>query len=158
MFDWLNFLNRHGISYVDTGRNVRRNNISMPCVLCGDDPSENLGISLVGKGWSCWRNKNHKGIHPHRLIIALLGCSFQQAAAIVASESVGFTTTDESFSNDCLARLGVKTEYHSPIANLEFLEEFKPLHKSSLGRRYAYPYLKQQRKYKCDGAKCGLAI
>lgn len=150
MFDWEGFLNRNAIAYVSTGRNVRRNNISMPCPLCGDDPSENLGISLVGKGWSCWRNRNHKGIHPQPLIMVLLGCSRNQADAIVAAESTGFVTSDATFADDCFSRLGIKHEPRRLTVALELLPEFKPLHESSLAHHYAYPYLKNKRKYQYD--------
>ncbi len=152
-FDWLAFLDRYGIDYITSGRNVRRNNVSLPCPLCGDDPSENLGISLVGKGWACWRKKDHKGRDPHRLIMALIGCSYALADEIVQANTGGFVTTDESFAMDMAARLGVRTPYKPRIAisgKLELLPEMQPLTESALARQYAYPYLKEDRLYKYD--------
>lgn len=87
MFDWPRFLSDHGIEYVTEGANVARNNIGIRCPFCGDDPSHHMGISLSGRGWSCWRREGHRGKHPAKLIAALLGCGFARARAYVEADS-----------------------------------------------------------------------
>jgi hypothetical protein len=84
MFDWTGFLDSRRIPYVTSGPNVSKGNIAIHCPFCGAaDTSQHLSISLEGKGWSCWRKRGeHRGKSPVRLIAALLGCSFAQAADI----------------------------------------------------------------------------
>lgn len=88
-FDWLHFLDQYHIDYVTEGPNVAKNNINTRCPFCEDDPSHHMGISLEGKGWSCWRTKSnpegHRGKNPARLVHALLGCSYERAKEITGS-------------------------------------------------------------------------
>lgn len=83
-FDWIGFLERHGIEYVIVGPNVQKNNVNIHCPWCGaGDPSHHLGISLVGPWWGCWRNPEHRGKSAARLVQALLGCSLSEAHSLV---------------------------------------------------------------------------
>lgn len=81
-FDWITFLDQYGIDYVTKGPNVKKGNVSIACPWCVDDPSYHLGIDLSGKGWGCWRNSEHRGRSPVRLVHTLLGCSFDEARRI----------------------------------------------------------------------------
>lgn len=82
-FDWLSFVRSRNIHYVTSGPNVARDHIAIRCPFCGaDDPSEHMGLSLKGEGWACWRRKDHRGRNPTRLIVALIGCSYETAATI----------------------------------------------------------------------------
>ena len=84
MFSWVNFLEDHRIRYVTVGPNVARGNVAIKCPFCGDDdPSEHLGLSKTKTFWGCWRNRSHRGSRPHRLIMQLLGCSYEVADGIV---------------------------------------------------------------------------
>lgn len=86
-FDWVAFLQRYGIEYVTTGPNASRDHVNVRCPFCGSsDPTQHLGISLTGRGWSCWRNSAHKGRSRAKLIQALLGCSNAEAQRIAGAE------------------------------------------------------------------------
>jgi len=82
MFNWQRFLEEHRLGYVTHGHNVAPGNIAIPCPFCRDDPSEHMGLSLSNGYWGCWRNEDHRGRSPVRLIQALLKCSRLQAEII----------------------------------------------------------------------------
>src|SRR6516162_5304184 len=84
MFSWEHFLDSRGIPYQTSGRNVARGNIVLHCPFCGSaDESFHMEISVTGKGWRCFRRPGeHKGRNPTRLVQAILGCSFHNAALI----------------------------------------------------------------------------
>lgn len=89
MFDFESFFRREGIPFITEGRNVASGNINIHCPLCGDqDPSEHLGIHLKTGSWGCWRNSDHRGKSPVRLIRALLGCSWEQAEVVAADDDI----------------------------------------------------------------------
>jgi hypothetical protein len=85
--NWVEFLTDHNIEYVSRGPNTRRGEVSVACPMCGDDPSQHLGVSLTSENWGCLRNMQHRGHAPHTLIAALLGCSTRQARLLVAQYS-----------------------------------------------------------------------
>lgn len=81
--DWLNFFQQNNINYRTSGSNVSSGSAVIHCVWCGQaDESEHLSVSLEGKGFQCWRNRQHAGRNPAKLIQALLNCSWEQAAEI----------------------------------------------------------------------------
>jgi hypothetical protein len=95
-FDWEAFLRARRIEYVTAGHS--KGNIGIKCVFCGDaDHGFHLGIHLQGKGWFCWRNRSHRGVRPHRLIQALIGCSYFEAQRIVGDGPNVSMLSDESF-------------------------------------------------------------
>jgi hypothetical protein len=96
-FDWPNFLTQHNIPYITTGK-VGRDDIGCQCPFCGNaDSGYNMSISLLDRGWYCWRQPDgHRGKTPHRLIQALLGCSFLDAESIVKS-GASFLPNDADF-------------------------------------------------------------
>ena len=87
VFNWANFFDRRGITWTDTGPNVAKGHINIACPFCGDDPSEHMGVELSSGAWGCWRNSDHRGRSPFRLIQALLGCSYVEARGIVDAGS-----------------------------------------------------------------------
>lgn len=100
--DWITLFDTHQIPYVTRGPNTKRGEISIKCPWCGDDdPSEHMGISLTKKVWGCYRNAAHRGKHPARLIVAVLGCSFGQAKAVVAQ----YDRPDPSTFDDIMSTL-----------------------------------------------------
>lgn len=85
-FDWPAFLRSHRIPYRDTGANTSRDNMVVHCPFCGSqDQSEHMSINLSGKGWRCFRNSDHKGKNPARLVAALAGISLERANAMVGN-------------------------------------------------------------------------
>lgn len=87
-FAWQQFLDRNGIAYRTSGRNVASGHVAVKCPWCGAaDPSEHMGISLRGEGWGCLRDKAHRGKRPARLIRALLNCSWDEALRQAGDET-----------------------------------------------------------------------
>lgn len=81
--NWLRILNGAGIEYVERGPNVKRGEVNIKCPFCGQaDPSHHMGLNLTTGWWACWRNQNHRGKSPLRLLVKLLRCSFQRACEL----------------------------------------------------------------------------
>lgn len=126
-FEWLTFLEQRGIEYSTRGPNVSRGYITISCPFCPDgDPSRHMSLSLNRGSWKCWRNQmDHRGARPHRLIQALIQCSYEEARAIVGDD--GFVLgTAESFQDqvsECLLGPRKRNETR-PI--LDFLPEMRP--------------------------------
>jgi hypothetical protein len=148
MFDWLTFFNKYNIDYTRKGHTT--NNVGINCPFCNDSKDKQyLGVSLTGKGWSCWKfQKAHGGVSPYRLIIALIGCSYTEAVKIVQDdERVVHKTTEDRFLSDFHRLLGVNkpsVPVYEPPTSLGFLNEFKPLDATSMSRRLVYPYLNRR--------------
>jgi hypothetical protein len=139
-FDWIGFLNRYQLPWVDKGRNVSSGNVAVPCPYCGaDDPSQHMTIALDGSGWRCWRNYEHRGKAPRRLVQALLRCSADEAAAIVGSR-VPELQLDEVFVAETLAAMNGRRDEPEPERALAFMPEMKPLRPLGMGR-YFFDYL-----------------
>lgn len=95
--DWQRFLEENNIHFVTRGPNTKRGEVSVQCPMCGeDDPSEHLGINLQTGNWGCHRDASHRGKSSRTLIKALLGCSSQQAYAVVRQYSHSDPDTLES--------------------------------------------------------------
>lgn len=129
-FDWLGFFARHRVPYVTAGPNVSRGNAAVHCPFCGRaDPSEHMSVNLDGRGWACWRNPQHRGKSPVRLVAALLNVPLEQAADIVGVRVVN----TEHFLDK------VKRAYAADPEDdqeLKMPAEFRPLDDSLLARPY----------------------
>lgn len=133
-FNWKRFLDNRHIEYVTKGSSVARGNVAIHCPFCGDaDQSFHLGISLVGKGWGCWRSTAHRGRRPHRLIQALTGCSYMEAAAIAGDADVMGSASDfDAMLTDLKgARGGVAAK-----GGLSYPKEIRPLLDRGMGRMF----------------------
>ena len=82
-FDPVSFLKRNHIPFVTSGPNVKSGDINISCPFCVTDPSHHMGIRIRDGAWACWRSKRHRGLKPHRLIMALLRCSYADADAML---------------------------------------------------------------------------
>jgi hypothetical protein len=136
MFDWPTFLTQHNIPYTTIG--VARNDIECQCPLCGSaDSGHNMSISLIGKGWYCWRQPDsHRGRAPHRLIQALIGCSYLDAEAIVQNPTA-FLPNDGDFIDRLHALFApapaAKPQYRNP---LKIPAEFREIEDIGKGRMF----------------------
>jgi hypothetical protein len=66
-----------------------------------------MGINLHNGFWCCWRDQRaHSGRRPHRLVMALLGCSYERAIALIG-ESAPVGEIDGA-----LRQLGVISRQH----------------------------------------------
>lgn len=121
MFDWVKFLNEHGVEF----RREGGLNVSVWCPLCGEaDRSKHLAISLRGRGWRCFRNENHRGRSHARLIQLLLRCTWEQAQRYAGIEPPPSAPDEDVFST-LSGMLGVPGA--APSRRLMFPPEFKPL-------------------------------
>ena len=129
-FNWVSFLQTHNISYVDSGANVSRDDVAVRCPFCGSaDPSHHMTINVNGRGWYCWRNRDHRGRKASRLIQALIGCSREQASQIAGE----LTYVPEDLVSSVNALLSPKKEDRPDLVELP---EFKKLSNSPVARPY----------------------
>ncbi len=86
----LEFCSQYGVSYVERGPNVARDNIAVNCPFCrmehNPDPSYHMGISRTGDAYGCWRDPRHRGRKMWRLVAALIGCSAGEARRIAGED------------------------------------------------------------------------
>ncbi len=132
VFDWETFLRNRKIEFVTAGHT--RGNVGVACPFCGDaDQGHHLGINLKGRGWYCWRNRAHRGIKPHRLIQALLRCSYFEVQRIVGDGASPLLAADESFGSHIRSKLS--GEFQQPRAReaIRFPREIHRLHNCSEG-------------------------
>lgn len=86
--DWPRVLSARGVEYVERGPNVKRGHINVKCPFCGQaDPSHHLGINLENGYWGCWRNSEHRGKSPVRLLVALLRLPVYEVRALLGYSS-----------------------------------------------------------------------
>lgn len=131
-FDWITFLKAHNITFVDKGKSTTQGNIAIQCPWCGDnDPSQHLGIHLQRGFFNCWRNPNHRGRTPQRLIMRLLGCDLNQANDIL-SGGLGLN----EFDSLAQAFKGEKPTPLSHNTTLTLPELFKPIEDRGRGRAF----------------------
>jgi len=129
-FDWLQFLEQHGITY----RQVSRAEVTVTCPFCGhDDPSQHMNINLEGRGWHCWRNDRHGGRDPTRLVAALLHCTMQAAAQLTRSNSFLPTNFLERIQTAMQPRPAP-----SPQLTLKLPSEFRELDHGVMARPYVH--------------------
>jgi hypothetical protein len=82
------FLTKHGIEFITSGANVAAGNVNVRCPFCGRaDPSYHMGIVMNWSGWGCWRNSNHRGRSPYKLVMALLGVTYAEARRLLGSRA-----------------------------------------------------------------------
>lgn len=80
----IEFLRKHHITYVESGKNVAKGNVNIRCPFCGDnDPSEHMGINLETGAWGCWRDANHRGKNPAFLVGRILGIPMADAMRLL---------------------------------------------------------------------------
>ena len=78
--DWRKVLTENRVTFIEKGANVSRGEINIRCPYCGSaDPSYHMGLNLENGWWACWRNHDHRGKSPLRLLVTLLGISYHAA-------------------------------------------------------------------------------
>jgi hypothetical protein len=140
-FHWVPFLDAHGVNYVTTGKNVGKGYVAIKCPFCGSsDPSEHMTVSISGTGWKCWRNHEHRGAKPHRLIIALTGMSSSAVNALVGNDSPAIARDFASYVRDQLAD---RNEVQAPLAEIEMPSAFRKFddYRNRFTPRLAKPYV-----------------
>ncbi len=124
--DWVSLLEDNFIHYVTSGKNTGKNEVSVKCPWCGDDdPSQHMGINLTSNKWSCWRNTQHRGHTPVKLISALLGVGLTQAALIIKAYQ---QANIDGFDSLILPTAAIHTGPYQPIPTRAFALRTLPAH------------------------------
>jgi len=133
--DWETVFRNYRVDYVDHGANVKRGNVNIQCPFCGSqDDSHHMGIDLETGWWGCWRNKSHRGKHPHRLVMALFKVTYKEADEIVGGSTLNLVPIDRIKEKAEKVLEGAVKEQTEVIGT--FPEEFIPLTGSQRYMRY----------------------
>ena len=144
--EWRQLLTERGVRFVDRGPNVKRGEINIQCPFCGSaDPSHHMGLNLESGFWACWRNREHRGKSPLRLLVKLLGVSYYQAREIAGLrddyvDPEGF----DAMVSRLMGRAGVDKVEHVRKEFLQFPAEFEDLYEAP--DRF-YNYLRDERDF-----------
>ncbi len=92
-FDWKLWCEHQGISYKDRGPGTSKGHINIDCPWCAEGQgSRHLGLRLGTSLFYCWKDPRHRGTHAVRLLQAIQGGSWTDAAVVAkeyASEGFG---------------------------------------------------------------------
>lgn len=147
-FDWQRFCEMHSIEYVVSGPSWTAGNINIQCPFCGSaDEGHHMGLSLNRPYWHCWRNDKHAGRKPHRLIMRLIGCGYEQAESYIQDDDYELSDFDEAASKFIATDPDFKSVKEKCV---EFPQEFRRLF-SPVGRaKIYYEYLLSRGFSKAD--------
>lgn len=151
--DWPALLREHSIPYVERGPNVKRGHINIQCPFCGSaDPSHHMGLELETGFWGCWRNKQHRGKSPVRLLARLLNLPYFRARQLAGlGESYVDPDGFDAVAARVMGRDGVQQMEHVRREFLQFPREFRAVGDSTAGRR-VFDYL-VSRRFSVTGAE-----
>ena len=135
-FDWLRTLDNYKVSYATSGKNVSKGNFVVHCPFCGsEDSGMHMSVALNGQGWRCFRRPDHRGKSKAKLLAALAGINYAQAARAVGDS----TYIPDDFLGAVNAALSTEPpEERSPLA---MPADFQPIVYGSVSRRPAVSYL-----------------
>ena len=133
VFNFRQFFDSNQIPYITHGPNVAHGNLNLRCPFCGpDDPSHHMGINPKTGDWGCWRNPDHRGKKPFRLIKALTNLPSLRVQEIIGEPSIDVDTDLKSVIDKL--RPGTSKEVRK--APLSMPNEFKPITLSASARRF----------------------
>lgn len=146
--DFQRLLDEERIEYVTRGKNVKRGELNIHCPFCGSaDPSFHLGINLDTGYWACWRNQDHRGKSPLRLLVALLKIPYWRAREI-AGLTKDYVDPDgfSEVANRLLRGRQVSPETPEVFEPLAFPPEFREITGGVSTRRH-WDYLIEERGF-----------
>ena len=133
--NWQKLFSQNNIPFIDRGPNVKRGNLNIRCPFCGvSDPSYHMGVDTESNMWACWRNKNHRGKSPVRLLVKLLKISYEKARDIAGLDDSYVDPDGFDSITERLERLGKKSEVSKAV--LSFPSSFKEFDNSVRVRRH----------------------
>lgn len=141
ILDWRRVLTEHRIPFVERGANVKRGELNVRCPYCGSaDPSYHMGLSLDTGYWACWRNQDHRGKSPVRLLVQLLRISYREAFTLAGLDP-GYVDPD-GFT-EVMARWMNKTAVAEapPPRTLAFPTTFRDITADRVATRKHWNYL-----------------
>ena len=136
VINWRDVLTRAKIPFVERGKNVGRGEINIHCPFCGSaDPSHHMGLNMESGYWACWRNDQHRGKSPVRLLVALLKISVAKARELAGLDA-NFVDPD-GFTAAVAKLLGRADSLDTAVLELDFPDTFRPLTSTGVGSRHA---------------------
>ena len=83
---WIDIFHKHGVTFHTKHKNCKRGNIVIDCPFCANsDGKFHMGVDKSGR-FGCWKNQEHRGKFPHRLLMVLLNISKAEANRLVGSD------------------------------------------------------------------------
>lgn len=150
--DWRAVLGEHGVPFIERGPNVKRGELNIRCPFCGAaDPSFHMGLNLDNGWWACWRNNEHRGKSPLRLLVQLLHIPYFRARQI-AGLGEDYVDPDgfDAVAARIMGRDGLEKVEHVRREFLKLPREVVPIEPRGPSRR-AWEYLKWERGFSTAG-------
>lgn len=116
-----------GVPIADRGHSVSRGNYNIRCPFCGAaDKGTHMGIRLDNGWWACWRNAEHRGKSPVRLLVAVLNKPVREVRQLLGIHALPELSTFSSL-RDRLAPKAPDVEDAPPSrpASLSFPASFR---------------------------------
>ncbi|AFV81296.1 hypothetical protein F862_gp064 [Vibrio phage vB_VpaS_MAR10] len=108
---WLEIFNKHSITYATKHKNCKRGNVVIDCPFCANSEGKfHMGVDKNGR-FGCWKNQEHRGSSPHKLLVALLRISPAEASRMVGADE---GQVDEDDWNSLLRSLSTWEEEDYP--------------------------------------------
>ncbi|QEP53431.1 hypothetical protein [Vibrio alginolyticus] len=83
---WIEIFHKHSITYATKHKNCKRGNIVIDCPFCANSEGKfHMGVDKHGR-FGCWKNQEHRGHSPHKLLVALLKISPAEATRLVGAD------------------------------------------------------------------------
>lgn len=162
VFEFQKFFDRRGIHYVTSGNNVKHGNINVKCPWCGPaDPSEHLGINVTTGEWGCWRNDQHRGNYPERLLVAVGRLTWDEAKLLVA-EGQGTEIGFEALHKRAKKLFSRIVEPPAGLEEIEYLGSISKIRRHGLRSRF-FKYLQRrgfdqpEKVAKAYGLRCAMS-
>jgi len=131
-------LKRNRIEYVTRGKNVKRGHLNIQCPFCGSaDPSHHMGIDPGTAEWACWRNAEHRGKSPVRLLMKLLHVGYGEARELCG---LGEDYIDPDGFSAFMHKLRTPVVAAAP-RHLELPAHFEPITGATVRTRRHFQYL-----------------
>ena len=137
--NFVELLTKARIHFITSGPNVKRGNLAIKCPFCGPaDPSQHMGIDPDTGYWACWRNSEHRGKSPVRLLMRALGMGYAEAREICG---LGEDYVDPDGFSAFMNKLRMPSVMDMGPTHLEMPQDAVPITSESVRTRRHFAYL-----------------
>lgn len=148
-FDYEAFFASEGVEFFTEGKNVRSGCVSLRCPFCNDDPSNHLNANPATGGYSCFRNREHWGSSPVKLIQEIKRCTYSEAKAIAGGDEIAVGAGSLEEMEQQIEAIANPAKTVSGHRILTFPKEFKVIENRGL-TKLAYQSLFTERLFNED--------
>jgi len=123
MINWKEVCEQNMIEFREGGASSKRNNIYISCPYCPDDHKMLMGLDLETGAWGCWKENEHRGSDPLKLLMKLLHISRDDARTML-----GISTPHPTAQSILDMLHGMKQEFSPSKITVEkfvFRNDFK---------------------------------